>query len=287
MEQKTLFEKFFVAAFIAGIFLLGLNFIKGAPEKTQTDLQVSFLDVGQGDSALIKTPSDHYILIDGGPDKRVLTEMGKLMPPQGKELDAIILSHPHADHVAGLDYVLDRYTVKKVYMTGVSHTSPDYIDFLQKIKDKKIPAEKFFAGKEFSIDEIKVKAHWPDEDLTQSIARDLNDTSVVLSVQYKENSVLFLGDLSAKMQEEMMSVGALPRSQIIKVSHHGSKTGTSQKLLEMVQPKYAVISCSADNKFGHPAPTTLSLFSTQIILRTDQKGTITFKSNGKDLAILK
>jgi len=285
LEQKTLFEKLFVAVFIAGIFVLGLGFVKKTPESKSKNLEISYLDVGQGDAALIKTPNEKYILIDGGPDKKVLSEMGKKMPPTKKEIDAIVLSHPHADHVAGLNYVLDRYTVKKIYMTGVSHTSPDYVDFLKKIKEKGTPAEKFFAGKEFSIDEVSIRAYWPSEDMAQSIVKDLNDTSIVFSAQYKENTFLFLGDLSAKKQEEMMTKTQLPKSQVLKVAHHGSKTGASQTLLEIIQPKYAVISSGASNDFGHPAPTTLSLLSTQIILRTDQKGTITFSYDGKTLIL--
>lgn len=285
LEQKTLFEKFFVAVFIAGLFLLGLGYVKKAPEQKSKNLEVSFLDVGQGDSALIKTPQDHYILVDGGPDKKVLSQMGKLMPPTKKELDAVILSHPHADHVAGLNYVLDRYTVKKIYLTGVSHTSPDWLDFLKKIKDKQVPAEKFFGGKEFAIDDVKIKGYWPEEDIAQQIVKDLNDTSIVFSLTYNKTSVLFLGDITAKKQEEMMAKVALPKSQVLKVAHHGSKTGTSQKLLEIVQPKYAVISSGAGNDFGHPAPSTLSLLSAQIVLRTDQKGTITFSSDGNTLTL--
>lgn len=285
LENKTLFERFVVPFLIAGLFLFGLSFYQQAPEPKNDDLKVSFLDVGQGDAALIKTPHEKYILIDGGPDKKVLEALGQNMLPTKKEIEAIILSHPHSDHVAGINYVLDRYKVGKIYMTGVAHSSPDYEVFLDKIEKKKIPAEKMFAEKEFNIDGAYFKTFWPKEDLFQKIVDDVNYSSIVFELSYKKNSFLFLGDLSAKGQEEMMGNVNLSKIDVIKVAHHGSKTGTSQNLLEHIQPKYAVISVGAENDYGHPAPSVLTLLSSQIVLLTDEKGTVTFSSDGNLLQL--
>lgn len=282
-KSPTIFERFIAPIFIAGLFVLGLSFYQKAPGKKTEDLRVSFLNVGQGDSVLIKTPKENYILLDGGPDKKVLSELGGLMSPLKKEFNAIILTHPHADHLAGLNYVLDRYKVGKVYMTGVLYDSPDYQEFIQKIKDKNVLTEKFFSGKDFTIDGVDFTGLWPSEDLAGKSIKDVNLSSIAFELSYSKNSFIFLGDLSAKVQEEMTKKNTLNKVDVIKVAHHGSKTGTSQKLLQITNPKYAVISVGADNDFGHPAPSVLSLLSGQIVLRTDEKGTITFSSDGNDL----
>lgn len=280
---KPLLERFFVLIGIFGIFVLGIFLYGKSPSDTAGKLEVSYLNVGQGDAELIKTPKGKFVLIDGGPDKSVLSELGKKMPPYNKEIEAVILTHPHADHVTGLNYVLDRYRVHKIYLTGVVHTAPEYISFLKKIKEQGTPAEKLYLGKDFALDEVNFKTVWPLSDVQNIKFKDLNESSIANFVSYGKTSFLFLGDLSAKSQDQMLKKLQLPHVNVLKIAHHGSKTGTSNNLLVATDPKYAVIEVGKDNDFGHPAPTTLNLLSGRITLRTDQLGTISLVSDGNVL----
>jgi competence protein ComEC len=284
MENKESLLKKFTPFGLLIALLVGIYTYGSAPAKSPNGLEVDFLDVGQGDSALIKTPNDHYYLVDGGPDKKVLNQVGTEIP-FSKKLDGLILTHPHADHVAGLNYVLDRYQVGKIYMTGAMHTAPDYVSFLEKIREKNIPAEETLAGKEIADGEVKFNYLWPKKE--QLTVKDLNDTSLVLRLTYRETGYLFLGDLSEKAQEQMMAETSISETQVMKVSHHGSKTGTSPKLLESAKPLYAVISVGKNNDFGHPAAITLTRLAAQTVLRTDELGKIRLVSDGKTVRLLK
>lgn len=280
MEEKKAFDRIIVPIFIIGLFLLGNSLIKGEPKEKDTRVRVSFLNVGQGDSTLIKTPNDKYILVDGGPDKSVMQELGKQMPPTVSKLEAVILSHPHTDHVTGLNYILDRYQVGKIYLTGISYDAPEYTEFQKKIIDYKIPVEKYYEGRNIYIDEVNFFAYWPKEESLNTYSKDINDTSLVFSLNYRNTSMLFLGDISAKKQDEIADTNILKKANVIKVSHHGSKTGTSAKVIEITSPEYAVISVGADNKFGHPSQVALAMLTGQKVLRTDRDGTISFYSDG-------
>lgn len=280
MDQKRLFDKFLIPLIIAGMFFLGTSLLSNKAEP-EGRLRVSFLSVGQGDSALITSPHNKYILVDGGPDKSVLAELGKLMPPTEKNLDAVILSHPHADHVSGLNYVLERYKVRKVYLTGVSYNSPEYLEFQKKIMDLNIPAEKLYEGRNIYIDEIAIEPMWPREDLSGKQAKEQNDTSIVFNLVYKENTFVFTGDLSMEKQEEMLAGGKAKKAEVLKVPHHGSKTGIARQFLDILNADYAVISVGADNSFGHPASAAIQALSKSKILRTDLSGTINIYSDGK------
>jgi competence protein ComEC len=286
MQKNKFFERLIVPTFIAGLFFLGVSLSKPEPINQIQGLSVTYLDVGQGDATLIKTPINRYVLVDGGPNKSIVDRLGVEMPPSAKEFEAIILTHPHADHVAGLNYILDRYKVNKVYMTGVPYTSSEYQAFLERLTKYNIPVEKYYAGKNIYIDELKFSAFYPPQDQLNYRFSDINDSSIVFDLTYKQNSFLYLSDLSAKKQEEMAKINILGHSEVIKVSHHGSASGTSTKLLEIVKPTYAVISVGADNRYGLPAQKTISQLITQQILRTDERGSIKFTSDGNVVTLL-
>lgn len=269
-------EKGLIYFLISGLFILGVGLTARAPLKNH-DPEIDFLNVGQGDAALITTKGGKHILIDGGPDKSVLTELGNHLSPTDREIDTVILSHPHADHVAGLDYVLDRYQINQIYMTGAVHSAPEYMQFLAEIKEKNIPTHKAYLGQDFRVDGVNFKCLYPFVDISGQTLKDQNEGSDVYDVDANNNHILMLGDLSAKSQQKIVDTEKLsPSIQIIKVSHHGSKTGTNINLFSLVKPKFSVISVGKENKFGHPAPFTLSQLGGSIILRTDQRGTIGF-----------
>lgn len=274
--KKRLFEKYF-PFFLAVLFGLGVYYYgseTSQPIQVKNKLTVSFLDVGQGDSTLIKTASGKLILIDGGPDEKIKERLSKETGPFSNEIEAVVVTHPHADHIAGLNSIFDYYKIKKIYLSGYEHSSPDYFELLSKIKKYNIPAEEISAGKKVDFDEVQIEFYWPPTDSNKTF-EDLNNTSAVFTLTANGVKILFLGDLSAEYQDKL-NLPEPTKVQIMKVAHHGSKNAVSEGLTEKLRPDLAVISVGADNNFGHPAGITLEKLNKIIILRTDMLGTVRF-----------
>lgn len=251
-------------------------------QQDSKDLSVSFLNVGQGDSALIQK-DDFQILIDGGPNNSLLPEIGQIMPPLDHKIDLIILSHPHADHISGLNAILDRYEIGEIYFTGVIFSSAQYISFLDKIKNKQIPliVPSLNASKSFA-QSGSINFLWPGDRFSSKSEDNLNNTSLVTRICYFSSCVLFMGDLEKDGQAEMLAQYAgkedLLKSDIIKIPHHGSNNALLPALYELVRPQYAVIEVGKDNQFGHPHQTVIDYLKEKSIqaFRTDQDGVIRF-----------
>ncbi|MFH0779291.1 MAG: ComEC/Rec2 family competence protein [Parcubacteria group bacterium] len=277
---------------------------QSANSTSENLLHVYFLDVGQGDAEFIRTPDGENILIDGGPDNKVLDSLGKVMPFYDRQIDVMILTHPHADHVTGLVEVLRRYDVKSVYYTAVLQTTPDYLTWLKEINDRKIPL--FIVKKPFDLQlgDVTLKFLYPTRDLTNARVSNLNNSSIVNELIYKNEKFLFTGDLEQEGEKELLAayqptpsvesmksnnnatappLNNILSAEVLKVGHHGSNTASSEELLKAVEPKIAVIEVGQDNKFGHPHLITLKRlerFNAEI-LRTDLMGTIKFDSDGE------
>lgn len=270
------------------LILLGIAFFQSFQESNT--LEVDFFDVGQGDAILIKTPDHQKILIDGGPDDAVIYKLGRSLPFYDKEIDLIILTHPHADHLAGLIEVLKRYKVKKILSNGVAHTTPEYIEWLEEIKKQGMPMEIAQAGQIINFDEnVKLEIMYPSEDLAGKEVENLNNTSIVSKLTFGKTSFLFTGDAEVEVEEKLISAGVDLIADILKVAHHGSKNATSQEFLDKVKPQIAIVMVGLKNKFGHPSQRVinrLEKMGTQI-LRTDKDGDIKILSNGEKLTIEK
>ena len=252
-------------------------------------LSVTFFDVGQGDSSLIVTPQKYQILVDGGPDNTIAAKLGAALPFYDHDLDLVILSHPHADHVAGLVEILKRYRIKKIIMTGAFHTAPDYLEFLKLIKDKNIPVQVIDKPQDFSPEAgIDLSFLWPRESLAEKKLDNLNNSSIVFKMIYASTSYLFMGDL----EEEEQLASATPavlKSDVLKVGHHGSINANSAPFLKLVSPQYAIISVGAANSYGLPGYRTIHEL-TQLgtrIFRTDQDGDIKCLSDGNKVSCTK
>ena len=264
-------------------------------------LKAWFFDVGQGDAEFLDFFDGTQILIDGGPDGSVLQKLGKAMPFYDKNIDLVVLTHPHKDHVFGLVEVLKRYKVRKIILPKVDFESPFYREFLNEAKSKNISLEYLSEGDFIRIgdfaelDFINPSAGSKlDRDIFYSknesfglSGQQLNDTSLVFKLVFGGISALFTGDAGFDVEDNILLQKYNLKADILKVGHHGSKYSSSEDFLKLINPKHAVIEVGKNNKYGHPTEKTINsiLNIGAKILRTDVNGDILFKSNGSDMVL--
>lgn len=242
-------------------------------------LQVIFLDVGQGDSILISEGSQQ-ILIDGGKDGKLLLEkLGKYVPFWDRKIEAIIETHPDADHIGGLIDVLSVYQVDAILETKMQSESQTFKKLEDLISENKI--EKIEAKKDVIIrfaDGAVAEILYPFESVTDINGGDTNMYSVVVKLTVGENKFLLTGDLPATEENKLLENEIDISAQFLKVSHHGSKYATSSDFLDAVKPQEAIISVGKNNSYGHPNQEVLQrLLQHRInILRTDESGDIVY-----------
>lgn len=257
-------------------------------QNQRQNLEIDYLDVGQGDAILIKTPYQQNILIDGGPDNKVLAALGKNLAFYDKNIDLVILTHPHTDHVIGLVEILRRYNVKKVLLTEVKNNSPPYTTFLEEIKKQNIVVEKADGPKDIFLgQDLDLKILYPFNNISQKNFDDLNNSSIVVKLIYKNESFLFTGDAGLAVENDLLAKKVDISANVLKVGHHGSKYSSSQEFLDAIKPQYAVIEVGANNSYGHPHFVTLNRLEQDNIkiFRTDLNGTISIASDGQSLKI--
>ncbi len=246
-------------------------------------LHVWFLDVGQGDAILVQTPDGRQILVDGGPSpSALLDQLGEVLPFWDRSLDLVVLTHPDADHLSGLIPVLERYRVAAV----VDAVAPDLPDafapgaaaWLAAASAAGAPRQRVLQGGRLDAGAVVLTVLNP---IQGSAGVDGgNNASLVLRLDYGATSLLLAGDAEAEAEQAMLA-GPWPlRADVLKVSHHGSNTGTTSGFLAAVQPRLAVISVGAENRFGHPTPELLQRLDGVEVLRTDQRGRIELVSDG-------
>ncbi len=253
-------------------------------------LEVSFFDVGQGDSVFIETPQRQQILIDGGPDSTVLEKLKKEMPFWDRTIDLVILSHPEKDHITGLLEVLKRYKVENILWTGVVRDTAEYKEWEKLIREEgakiiiaksgeRISGSRTSRGK--SDFNVSVEVLYPFESLEGKVFKDSNNTSIVVKLTFGQNSFLFTGDIPKSAEKGLSDVDA----DVLKVSHHGSKTSSGEEFIKQVSPIIAVISVGKNNSYGHPHKEVLDILNKYAIniLRTDLDGDIKIISNGKNI----
>lgn len=248
------------------------------------EFKIHFFDVGQGDAIYVRTAENHDILIDGGPDDTVLSKLGEAMPFYDREIDIVIVSHPHADHISGLISVLQNYKVKNVYLSGASHTTYEYLELLRQLA-KRPETRKVKVDHPITLqlgDETALSFLYPDFDVAdinapQFTNSNLNNTSLVVKMTRKGRSVLFTGDIEKDAEEYMLSKKMDVSADVLKVAHQGSRTSSAEPFLRAVHPRFAVISVGK-NVYEHPHPDTLDRlrFLNIKLLRTDEEGDIVF-----------
>ncbi len=246
-------------------------------------LRVIFIDVGQGASQLLISPSGKTLLIDAGNNDKEQVMLDALKSYGISRLDIVIGTHPDADHIGGLDKVIDQHEVGRIYMPKVSSTTKTFESVLRSIQRKGLKVSTAKAGLNLEWDNaVTVKMLAPVRTY-----EDTNDMSAVIKVTYGQHSFLLTGDAERNSEKDMLASGADLRSDVLLVGHHGSKSSTSAVFLTKVNPKYAVIQSGADNKYGHPTQTVLKRLQKQgvQVYRNDKQGTVEFITDGQQFEI--
>ncbi len=268
---------------VAGLVIVSLIVVHLSPRT----LRVSFLDIGQGDSILIQTPSGHDMLIDGGVSDKVLEKLSSKMSYFDRHIDVIVATHPDADHITGLIPVLTQFQVATIITSPLSGHTGVAGELTKHIDDEHAVVHVARKGDVIDFgDGVVAHILYPAKDIHVQES-ETNDASVSLVITYGEESVLLTGDLPTTHEGELFG-GALPKGvTIYKAGHHGSKYSSGDQLLSYIRPEYAVISAGKDNKYGHPNPDALERLTTysKEIISTIDKGTITFLLDGKSVAI--
>lgn len=251
--------------------------------KVGQKMDVHLIDVGQGDSILIKTPHNKVILIDGGPPKAGKTVVDYIKQQDIHTIDLLITTHPHIDHIGGLPEVLKNIAVKQILDSGRIHATLTYAKYINQIRKQKIPMTIAKANTYIELDpslSIKIlNAHRP--------FKNNNQSSIALQITYDDIVFLFLGDIEAE-QEKTISQRNIIDADFLKVAHHGSKTSSSLAFLERVKPEVALLTYSKKNRYGHPVKQVIeNLQRTEAqIYSTAVFGHVTIHTNGKNYLII-
>ncbi|MBI4117810.1 MAG: MBL fold metallo-hydrolase [Parcubacteria group bacterium] len=250
------------------------------------DFSVTVFDVGQGDALYISHPFGWDMLIDGGADNTVLSRLGESQQFWDRRIDVMVLTHPDMDHLFGLLAVAKRYEIGEIWLTGVDHGSQIYARFLDIVSDLHISVKTLDQVRKIRIFDMDIAVLYPDSSVAGKKFQNVNNTSVVMRLDYQGSSFLFAGDIE-KEQEEYLAerYPEIIDADFLKVAHHGSKTSSSMKFLMVVRPDIALISVGRENAFGHPSAEVVKRFASLKIpiYRTDTSGTITVSvgQNGK------
>lgn len=279
---------------IVSLFILiGLTF--GVVSKLPDDkLHLIFCDVGQGDALLI-IRGQTQILVDGGPNDKVLSCLGNHLPFWDKDLEMVILTHPEADHLNGIISVIDRYSVRQIIGNSLVSSSGTFSKFREEVIREKIPVYSPKYGDKIKIGKLTFQILWPREKLGDELvwqskadsqvlgayAGSFNETSVVSLLEYGQFQTLLTGDIGFK--EEQSFLADLGGADVLKVGHHGSKYSTSKDLLEKLKPALAVISVGLKNNYGHPSKEVLERLKEAgaKVWRTDLDGEVEVVSDGE------
>lgn len=247
-------------------------------------LEISYLDVGQGDSAYIRV-NDFDILIDAGPRSDSDKLMEQLKEKNIDDFEIVIATHPHEDHIGGMTKVFDEYDVESFYMPKSTSTTKTFENMINAVKNEGLKVQVIKEGMSFDLgDGAKLEVYSPIQDSYDN----LNNYSPIMKLIYGNNSFIFTGDAEKEVEEEVLEKYSNNlKADVIKFGHHGSSTSSSEAFIEAISPKYGIISCGVDNSYGHPHREVLEVINKMNIktYRTDKQGEITITSDGSNIDI--
>lgn len=254
---------------------------------TAPTLTVSFLDVGQGDSILVKGPTGIQMLIDGGKDRSAIRALPKVMGPLDRTIDLMVATHPDADHIGGLPDVLARYQVAHLLSSG-RETDSSFLERLEAASASERGMTQAVARRGMRIHlggGAYADVLHPEDNVSK--LPDTNDASVVMRLVYGDTEFMLTGDAPSWVEDRLVKgYGDGLRSDVLKAGHHGSKTSTDASFLSAVDPDVVVISAGKDNSYGHPNAEVLERIrdSGAAAISTIESGTITFVSDAKTVS---
>lgn len=264
--------------FVILVLAWGWVFVEGRGNKF---LEIDFYDIGQGDAIFIETPGRKQILVDGGPNLTILEKLGKELSFWDRHIDLVILTHPEYDHIGGLIEVIKRYEIGGILTTGVNRDTAEYQEWQGIIMQENIPIYIAQANRVINLDnDIKIIILHPKENLVGQEIKKSNNTSIVAQLVYKDFELLLTGDIEKKIEKKLVNSGVGLQSDILKVSHHGSKTSSTKAFISAVNPMAAVIQAGKDNSYGHPHDSVLDTLSNIATFITSRDGDIEILTNG-------
>nr|WP_300349477.1 ComEC/Rec2 family competence protein [Clostridium sp.] len=247
------------------------------------ELKVTYLNVGQGDSELVEV-NGKTMLIDAGPNSNA-NELVKDLKERGiKTIDIAIATHPHEDHIGGMDEVLENFDVKSFYAPKVAHTTKTYENMLKAIKNEGIKLKQIKEGTKLDLGKgVDIEVYTP----VKSSYDDLNNYSPIMKISYGKTAFMFTGDAEKEAEQEALKEHKNLKANVLKLGHHGSNSSTSEPFLKAVDPSIAIVSCAKNNKYGHPHKETMTkLKNSKVkVYETFKDGDITITSNGKSLGV--
>jgi len=252
-------------------------------------LHVSILDIGQGDSILIQTPSNHNILIDGGPGAQQLKlELGKKLPFWNREIDLLIITQPHSDHITGLIDIINDYKIGGIVRTACISDSEVYRQLTGAIEAKQIPESIVFSGQVINLgNDLALEILHPPQVPYQCSGENRDCNCLVMRLLYQNVSFLFTADIPEEIELHLLSTQYNLNSTVLKVAHHGSRTSSNPSFLKSVDMDSAVISAGKDNRYGHPSLDTISrlvqIVDKDNIYITSRDGTVEYITDGDGL----
>ncbi len=247
--------------------------------KVKENFSVSFIDVGQADSVLIRN-GNYNMLIDAGnnEDGEKLVNYFKSLGIE--EFTYVFATHPHEDHIGGMDDIINNFKIDNYYMSNKLSTTKTFMDVLDALDGRNLKYTVPNKGDTLKLGDANIKVIYPGDDKS-----NINDSSIVLKVTYGKNSFLLTGDATSNVERKIYNEDI--KSDVLKVAHHGSSYSSTDVFLDRVKPYYAVISVGKNNIYNHPSNKTLEKLNKRNIkvYRTDLDGTIVFTSDGENLSV--
>ena len=267
----------------AGLVFVVLGLLLIFQVQSLGKLRLVFCDVGQGDGILIITPGGKQILVDGGPGKKITECLSSKMPFWDRNIELMIPTHPQQDHIEGQIDVFEKYHVGQVAYTGVENKAQFFAQWKKDLQNERTKVTIVKSGDRISAGDVSLEVLWPsgekEEEWKQKAPADLNVSSVVTRLSWSSFCAYLTGDITKEILDGLVD----RQCPLLKVAHHGSKTGISNYFLDQTSPNLAVISVGAKNSYGHPNPISLNLLKKHKVkvLRTDQTGDVEIISDGK------